>query len=95
MSDIKNQLSEEMAAIEWSELIPHAQRDAVIVVNQSLSLVDVGVAMANDDVTSVQNWIGQQLIHKPSVDELSAWNNEPQKKFNTLIVQPFVLVCSA
>jgi hypothetical protein len=95
MSDIKTQLTEEMAQIEWKELIPHAQRDAIIVVNESLSLIDVAIAMANDDVVSVQEWIGQSLIHKPSVDELSDWNSNPEQKFNTLIVQPFVLIGAA
>jgi hypothetical protein len=92
MSDIKARLIEEIAEVEWNDLIPHAQRDAAIVVDKSLSLINVGVAIANDDAASVQQWISQQLIHKPSTDELSAWNNEPDKKFNTLIVQPFVLV---
>ncbi len=92
MSDIKTQLTEEMAEIEWKDLIPHAQRDAIIVVNESLSLIDVAVAMASDDVVSVRQWVGQSLIHKPSVDELSNWNSNPEQKFNTLIVQPFVLI---
>jgi hypothetical protein len=93
--DLKTRLSEELADIEWSDLIPHAQRDAVIVVNESLSLVDVGVAIASDNTMLVQQWIGQQLIYKPSVDELSDWNSKPDKKFSTLIVQPFVLVCTS
>ena len=95
MSDVKAQLTEQLAEVEWSDLIPHAQRDAVIVVNEELSIVDVGVAIANDNVMLVQQWIGQRLIHKPSFDELSDWNNQPDKKFSTLIVQPFVLVCAA
>ena len=40
MQDIKSQLAEELADIEWSDLVPHAQRDALIVVNESLNLVD-------------------------------------------------------
>ncbi|OKH24775.1 hypothetical protein NIES593_06025 [Hydrococcus rivularis NIES-593] len=95
MSDVKAQLTEQLAEIEWSDLIPHAQRDAVIVVNEELSIVDVGVAIANDNVALVQQWIAQKLIHKPSFDELSDWNSQPDKKFSTLIVQPFVLVCAA
>lgn len=92
MTDVKKQLAEELADIEWSSLMPHAQRDAIIVVNRSLSLVDVGVALANDDVVSVQRWIAENLIHKPSATELSAWNLEPEQKFSALIVQPFVLI---
>ena len=35
MQDIKTQLEDELADIEWSDLVPHAQRDALIVVNES------------------------------------------------------------
>lgn len=92
MSNIKTQLSEQLASIEWNLLIPHAQRDAVVIVKDQLNLLDVGVAVAEDDSTQVQNWIAQQLIYKPSPQDLSSWNSEPQKQFMTLIVDPFVLV---
>lgn len=92
MQDIKTQLEEELADVEWSDLIPHAQRDALIVVNESLNLVDVGVAIASDDVKVVRGWISEGLIQKPSVEQLGAWNISPEQKFSTLIVQPFVLV---
>ena len=92
MSDLKTQLSEQLASIEWNLLIPHAQRDAVVIVKEELNLLDVGVAVAEDDSTAVQSWISQQLIYKPSVQDLSAWNSEPKKQFMTLIVQPFVLI---
>lgn len=92
MSNIKTQLSEQLASIEWNLLIPHAQRDAVVIVKDQLNLLDVGIAVAEDDSTQVQSWISQQLIYKPSPQDLSSWNSEPKKQFMTLIVDPFVLV---
>ena len=92
MQDVKQQLNEELANVEWNTLIPHAKRDAIIVVDETLDLVEVGVAIARDDSVSVQSWISQQLIHKPSTHELATWNTEPGKRFTTLIVQPFVIV---
>jgi hypothetical protein len=92
MSDPKAQLTEERAEIEWRDLIPHSQRDAIIVVTAALNMVDVGTALANDDVQSVQHWISEQLIYKPSQEELSDWNGQPDRTFSALIVQPFVLI---
>jgi hypothetical protein len=92
MSNIKAQLTSELAATDWNDLKPHAQRDAIIIVDQSLNLVDVGVAIANDNTMLVQEWITGKLIYKPSVEELSFLNNNPQQQFNALIVQPFVLI---
>ncbi|MFM7438610.1 MAG: DUF2288 domain-containing protein [Snowella sp.] len=92
MSDVKTQLIKDLTPMDWETLIPHAKRDAVIVVDGALDLVEVGVAIAEDNASVVQNWLSELLLHKPSQEELNHWNAEPEKQFNTLIVQPFVLV---
>ncbi len=92
MQDIKTQLTKDLAETEWEILIPHAKRDALVLVSAQLDLVDVGVAIAGDDVMSVQHWIGEQLIQKPSVEQLASWNSKQDKRFYTLILQPYVLI---
>jgi hypothetical protein len=92
VSDIRIQLTEEMAEVAWRDLIPHAVRDALIIVDTSLSLVDVGVAIALDDKTKVENWIAELLIRKPSENELNDWQENLDRTFVTLIVQPYVLI---
>jgi hypothetical protein len=92
MSDLRDELLESLDEAEWEWLIPHAQRDAVIVVSDNLNLVDVGEAIASDNTSSVQNWIDEQLLTKPSPLQLGEWNGSPSKRFNTLIIQPYVLV---
>ncbi|MBD2439884.1 DUF2288 domain-containing protein [Nostoc sp. FACHB-110] len=92
MSDLRAELTEGLDEAEWDWLIPHAQRDAVILVDPGLNLLDVGEAIANDNTQSVQQWIDEQLITKPSLEQVGQWNCDRQKRFNTLIVQPFVLV---
>jgi hypothetical protein len=92
MQDLRTQLAENVdeAQLEW--LKPHIQRDVVVVVNSQLNLLDVGVAIARDDVLSVQHWISEQLLHKPFPDELAEWNSNQTKRFQALIVEPYVLV---
>ncbi|NEQ85947.1 MAG: DUF2288 domain-containing protein, partial [Moorea sp. SIO2I5] len=51
--DLRVQLAESLDETTWDLLIPHVKRDAVLVVNEGLDLLDVGVAIANDDVLSV------------------------------------------
>ncbi|PPS41532.1 DUF2288 domain-containing protein [Chroococcidiopsis sp. TS-821] len=92
MQDLRAELAECLDEAEWNWLIPHVQRDAVIFVAEQLDLVDVGVALASDNVASVQSWIDDELIHKPSVTQISDWNGDRTKRFNSLIVQPFVLI---
>lgn len=88
-------LAEMMAEIEWTWLLPHAKRDALVMVTPGLDLLDVGEAIANDNVASVQNWISEQLIYRPSPAQLATWNQQPARQFTALIVQPYVLVQAA
>ena len=92
MSNIKNQLEEQIAEVDWKDLIPHAQRDAIVIVHPPLNLIDVGCAIAEDKTNQVQNWISEQLLQKPTAEQLSNWNSDPTQKFTTIIIQPFVLI---
>lgn len=92
MQDLKAELTASVDEAEWQWLLPHVRRDSLIVVTPELNIVDVGVAIANNNVTLVQNWISQQLIYKPTLNQLANWQANLSKRFNALIVQPFVLV---
>ena len=52
----------------------------------------MGEAIASDNTSSVQDWMNRELIYKPSAEQLSIWNSNNTKKFNALIVKPFVLI---
>ncbi len=92
MGDLHTELKESVDEAEWNWLIPHAQRDAVIVVSDTLNLVDVGFAIASDRIHEVNVWIDEALISKPSHKQLGEWNLNREKRFNTLIIQPYVLI---
>lgn len=92
MQDLRAELAQSVDQAELDWLKPHIQRDVVVVVNPDLDLLDVGVAIAGDDVLSVQHWISEQLLQKPSPEQLADWNHDQSKRFQALIVQPYVLV---
>ena len=92
MPGLKERLKKDVANISWKDLQPHAKRDAIIVVKEELDLPEVAVAIAEDNTASVQRWIGDRAIAKPSSQQLTAWNQTPEKLFITLIVQPFVVI---
>lgn len=92
MQDVRAELAENLDEAEWNWLKPHVKRDLVLVVHQELDLLDVGVAIARDDVLSVQHWISEQLLHKPLPNQLVDWNTDQTKRFQALIVQPYILV---
>lgn len=90
--DLKHELSAMVAPADWAWISPHANRGAVVVVDQSLDLAEVGVAIATDNVTTVNRWIAEALLTKPSPFQLEIWDQTAKKQFQSLIVQPFVLV---
>lgn len=76
----------------WDWLRPHAQREGVIMVTAAMDLVEVGMAIATDNTASVQRWIDEQAVYKPTQQQLSAWNQTSDLEFEALIVAPFVLL---
>jgi hypothetical protein len=90
--DLKNELRAAIDEAEWHWLEPHARRDSLILVASDLDLVEVGMAIASDNTLHVQRWIDEALIQKPSPNQISDWASHQGKRFNALIVQPYVLV---
>lgn len=92
MQDLRAELAGAMGEAEWEWLMPHASRDAVVVVKPDLDLLEVGVAIASDHTEIVQQWIEQSLLYKPNSEQIQAWASDRTRRFNALILQPYVLV---
>ncbi len=91
--ELRQALANMVGPTQWNWLKPHIARDAVVFVDPQLDLVDVGIALTNDNVQSVQRWIGEQLITKPTEAQLKLWGaTGPSHQLQSLIVQPYVLV---
>lgn len=76
-------------------LKPHAERDALILVARELDLIEVGNKLAEDDVKALEAWISKGLVSKPSMQQIELWDSTPNKRFMSVIVQPYVLIQEA
>lgn len=92
MSDLRAELTEMVDTAEWGWLEEHALRSRLFLVSSSLDLVDVGIAIAEDNVATVQQWLENGLLSHPSEEQFLAWNQNKAQTFPSLIVQPFVLI---
>ena len=92
MSDVSEELAGVVDEAEWQWLEPHALRDGVILVAPTLELVEVGRAVAGDHAERIRTWLAQGLIGKPTPEQLRRWKLSPQRRFFSLIVQPYVLI---
>lgn len=89
---MRETLRASMGPIEFSDLRAHLVRGAVIVVDRSLDLLEVGEAVARDDKTRVTAWIEAGLIGKPSLETIERWSKMTGAAWVSLVVQPFVLL---
>ena len=92
---LRLQLTKHLGPVQGSDLAAHLERDGLFIVSADLDLVECGVAIAMDDVAQVGMWIEQGKLRKPTPDERSAWPDDKERRWTSLVVQPFVLVQDA
>jgi hypothetical protein len=92
VSNLRADLAEMVDVALWEWLSPHAAKARVILVGTHLDLVDVGIALTEDNTQVVQDWIADGWLRHPIAEELSEWNANQEKEFTSLVVPPFVLV---
>ena len=61
---LRDKLTEETGRAAWKDLRPHAVRGQLIFVDASLGLLDVAVAVAEDQSEAVQAWVASGLLRK-------------------------------
>lgn len=76
----------------WSDIREHAKRDAIILVSSAIPLAMAAKAIVENNSETVNVWIEQQTIGKPSQEQLDQWGANLNKPFLFFIAQPYVLV---
>jgi hypothetical protein len=92
MSDFAEQFKQDLAVVPWKDLRIHLQRDAIIIVAEELDLIETAIAVAEDDKAKIEGWIADQLLVKPSAEQIGTWEKQLEKPFRLLIAQPFILI---
>ena len=78
--------------VEWSCLRAHLQRGGLILIDDSLDLVETAAIMARNDTAVIEKLINTGKICKPSENQIHTWDCDTLKKFTMLIVSPYVLI---
>ena len=92
MSNVREQFKQDLAEVPWKDLRIHLQRDSIVLVSDRLVLIDVAVAVAEDNKSQVEGWIATGALSKPTAEQIAAWETQLDKPFQMLIVQPFILL---
>ncbi len=84
-------LTLETAKMAWMELERFFASGALIAVGRGLDLVEVAVSFANDDQSTVAQWLADGRIAKVTDAQALAWH-EADKVLWTVVVKPWILV---
>lgn len=77
--------------VDWNYLRPHFKAGALVYVDPSLSLTEVGHAFSIDDAERVKEWRKSGDLVTPSEPHAIYWE-ESGARFRALVVSPFVLI---
>ena len=86
-----DKLDKYTGVVDWAYLKPHFESGSLIYVDPTLSITDVGNALADDDSKKIQAWLKSGDLVKPSELHAQWWQENPQS-FTALVVSPFVLI---
>ena len=88
---LKSKLNLETAKISWHELQRSFAQGKVIVINNSLDLIDTAYKLAGDDTVYFSENVDKNLINSVSNDQARVWY-EDNALFWSVVVAPWVLI---
>jgi hypothetical protein len=89
--NLRDRLDKSILPTEWAMLAMHQKRHAVFMVKGSIELLEAAVAVAEDNAADVGAWLESGDLYRPTNAEIEAWSKEDGARFDSIIVQPFVL----
>ena len=91
MENLKEKLNSEKETATWKILEEHHEREALLIVGESLDLINVGIAIANDDVNDVKDWLTSGDLKRADDEMIKVYGDDESLKFDFIIIQPYVL----
>lgn len=88
---LRAKLNGETAKVAWAELQRHHARGVVVRVAGELDLIEVAVAMAQDNGAAVSQWMHVGQLEKPTDDQARDWLLRDPDLWS-VVVAPWVLV---
>ncbi len=88
---LRAKLNTETAKVAWSELQRHHARGVVVCVSAALDLIDVAVAMAEDNGAVIGLWMQAGKVSKATDEQARGWLARDPDLWS-VVVAPWVLV---
>lgn len=88
---LRAKINLETAQMPWTELQRYFAAGMVIVVSDSLDLVEVAARIAEDDKDSVVEWMADKRVTQISDELAQAWT-EADISLWAVVIKPWILV---
>ena len=92
MKPTREELALTIDLAEWEWLRAHLDRGGVVVVSADLDLAEAAAKVAADDADSIRTWIEAGRLAKPTAGQVAAWDAAKGKKFQMLLISPYILI---
>ena len=89
--ELAQKLNLETGPLSWQELQPHFARGVVIVVDNSLDLIETAVHINQDNAQIFEDYITQSLIVRALDTHAIKWDAD-KTDFWSVVIAPWVLV---
>ncbi len=89
--DLRAKITSELGTAGWALLASHAKSGSLILVDRSLDLIDVAVAIAGNETKQVGPWVERGLLSKLDEREQASMAETDAAFFQFVVVSPFVL----
>lgn len=86
---LADKLKAEIGTVSWSWLRPHEKRKILFRVSQTLDLVEVALAVAEDQTAKVKSWLENEDLTQPTLRQVAKWEKSGGL-FSGIIVKPYV-----
>ena len=86
-----SELEKYMGEVGWDYLKPHFESGALLYLDSSLNLKEVGEALVTDDKSKVDRWLKSGDLVKPSQPHADYWATADEI-YRAVVVSPFVLM---
>lgn len=88
---LKADLNQHSGKLAWSELERHFARGVVLKVAVELDLIDVAVAMVENNCDTISGWVDHAAVEPVSTEDAKRWHDQTST-FWAVVVAPWVLI---
>lgn len=89
--DLVKKIRSEIYESDAALFVPHQRRGALLHLDEKRDFLECALAIAKDDSTYIKEAIESNVLSKPTLSDIADWCVDLELRFQTIVLQPFVL----